>query len=314
MSNPLLEIQNLSVRRGDLQVLEDLSFTVNEGEIFGLLGPNGSGKSTTFSIIAGLLHPQKGSLLFRGQEIEGGAKRLLSEVGVVFQNPSLDPNLSARENLDMTATLYRIPRKERTQRIDDLLRLADLIDRADERVATYSGGMKRRLELARSLMHNPKILIMDEPTTGLDEVAFQRTWKRLKELQAQKGLSILLSTHRPEEAAFCDRIGFILGGQLITCDTPNALQSQVSGDQINIQCTHPQSVVDRLQEKLSLKATVVDNQVHLRCEDDQHGHTLIPKIMEIMQPGEVQAIQMSRPHLGDVFLHLTGELLSEENS
>ena len=314
MSNPLLEIQNLSVRRGDLQVLEDLSFTVNEGEIFGLLGPNGSGKSTTFSILAGLLHPQKGSLLFRGEPIKGGAKRLLSEVGVVFQNPSLDPNLSARENLEMTATLYRVPKKERTQRIDDLLRLADLIDRADERVATYSGGMKRRLELARSLMHNPKILIMDEPTTGLDEVAFQRTWKRLKELQAQRGLSILLSTHRPEEAAFCDRIGFILGGQLITCDTPHALQSQVSGDQINIQCTHPQQIVDRLQEQLDLDASVIDNQVHLRCEEDQQGHTLIPKIMEIMQQGEVQAIQMSRPHLGDVFLHLTGELLSEDNS
>ena len=313
MSHPLLEIQNLSVRRGDLQVLEDLSFVVNEGEIFGLLGPNGSGKSTTFSILAGLLKAQKGTLLFRGETIEGGAKRLLNEVGIVFQNPSLDPNLSARENLEMTATLYRVPSQERHQRIDDLLRLADLIDRADERVSTYSGGMKRRLELARSLIHNPKILIMDEPTTGLDEVAFQRTWKRLKELQSQRGLSILLSTHRPEEAAFCDRIGFILGGKLITCDTPQALQSQVSGDQISIQCTHPPQVVERLQEKLNLHAHVVDHSVHLRCESDQHGHTLIPKIMECMTVGEVQSIQMSRPHLGDVFLHLTGELLSEEN-
>jgi ABC-2 type transport system ATP-binding protein len=314
MSNPLLEIQNLSVRRGDLQVLEDLSFTVNEGEIFGLLGPNGSGKSTTFSILAGLLHPQKGTLFFRGDEIEGGAKRLLSEVGVVFQNPSLDPNLSARENLDMTATLYRVPKKERASRIDDLLRLADLIDRADERVATYSGGMKRRLELARSLMHNPKILIMDEPTTGLDEVAFQRTWKRLKELQSQRGLSILLSTHRPEEAAFCDRIGFILGGKLITCDTPQALQSQVSGDQINIHCTDSTQIIDRLHTQLGLTASLVDNQVHIRCKDDQQGHTLIPKIMDIMKQGEVHAIHMSRPNLGDVFLHLTGELLSEDYS
>ena len=314
MSSPLLEIQNLSVRRGDLQVLEDLSFSVNEGEIFGLLGPNGSGKSTTFSIIAGLLQAQQGSLLFRGKTIEGGAKSLLGEVGVVFQNPSLDPNLSARENLEMTATLYRVPKKDRVQRIDDLLRLADLIDRADERVSTYSGGMKRRLELARSLIHNPKILIMDEPTTGLDEAAFQRTWRRLKELQNQRGLSILLSTHRPEEAAFCDRIGFILGGKLITCDTPQALQSQVSGDQISIQCTHPSSIVERLQKNLNLQSCIVDNHVHLRCEDNQQGHTLIPKIMEIMEQGEVQSIQMSRPHLGDVFLHLTGEVLSEEDS
>ena len=309
MKQALLSVRNLNVRRGDLQVLESLSFDVYQGEIFGLLGPNGSGKSTTFSVLAGLLSPRKGELFFEGELVEGGAKRLMRKVGVVFQSPSLDPNLSGRENLEMTAQLYRIPKATRVARLDELLTFADLLDRADERVSTYSGGMKRRLELARSLIHEPKVLIMDEPTTGLDEVAFQRTWRRLLRLREERGLSILLSTHRPEEAAFCDRIGFIADGQLITCDTPEALQAQVSGDRLTVRCSNAQDAAQTLEATLDLDVKTFAGGVTFTCDV---GHSLIPRVVEALPEGSVQSIQMTRPNLGDVFLHLTGENLSED--
>ena len=309
MSETLLSIQNLSVRRGELKVLSDLSLHVHAGEIFGLLGPNGSGKSTTFSVITGLLNAQKGSFSLRGKSIAPGDKLLMKELGVVFQNPSLDLSLSARENLELAAALHRIAKSERSERIHQLLRLADLSDRADEKVSTYSGGMKRRLDLARALIHKPKILIMDEPTTGLDEGAFQRTWKRLLQLRQEEGLSIILSTHRPAEAAFCDRIAFIHHGELLVCDTPSALQAQVSEDRIQISCQDADQAAKILQESLSIESKIQDQTVTLSCEA---GHQMIPRIVEALPDGMISAIQMTRPHLGDVFLHLTGESLSED--
>lgn len=312
MSTPLLEARDLTIYRGDLEVLTELSFQVREGEIFGLLGPNGSGKSTTFSCLMGLLPIQNGELFFNGAAVQGGSKSLLRSMGIVFQNPSLDPLMSARENLEMAARLYRIPKQARQERIEELLRVADLIDRADEKVNTYSGGMKRRLELVRSLIHHPKLLVMDEPTTGLDEGAFQRTWRRLLKLRDERGVSILLSTHRPEEAAFCDRIGFIHEGKLVACDTPEALQRLVSGDHINLSVSgEPDLLAEQLTARLGLEVKVIRGHLHLTAEE---GHTLIPRIIEALPEGVVQSINMTRPHLGDVFLHLTGEQLAEELS
>jgi ABC-2 type transport system ATP-binding protein len=310
MSTPLLEVRDLTVHRGDLEVLKSLSFEVKEGEIFGLLGPNGSGKSTTFSVLMGLLPAVSGQFFFNGKEVEGGSKALLRSMGIVFQNPSLDQLMSARENLEMSAKLYRLPRQKRRDRIEELLRFSDLIDRADERVSNFSGGMKRRLELARSLIHDPKILVMDEPTTGLDEGAFQRTWRRLLRLRKERGLSILLSTHRPEEAAFCDRIGFISDGKLVVCDTPSSLQSQVSGDHLNINLKSPEQAATILKSELQLEPIITDGQIKLTADE---GHTLIPRIVEVLPQGSITSINMTRPHLGDVFLHLTGEKLAEES-
>ena len=310
MSDTLLEVRDLTVHRGDLEVLKSLSFEVKEGEIFGLLGPNGSGKSTTFSILMGLLPALSGQIFFNGREVEGGSKDLLRSMGIVFQNPSLDQLMSARENLEMSAKLYRLPRKKRQDRIEELLRFSDLIDRADERVSNYSGGMKRRLELARSLIHDPKILVMDEPTTGLDEGAFQRTWRRLLQLRQERGLSILLSTHRPEEAAFCDRIGFISDGKLVVCDTPQSLQSQVSGDHLNLKLDQAETAAELIRTQLQLEPIVSEGQIKLTVEE---GHSLIPRLVELLPKGSIHSINMNRPDLGDVFLHLTGEQLAEES-
>lgn len=310
MKRPLLEVRDLTLHRGDLEVIKSLSFEVKEGEIFGLLGPNGSGKSTTFSFLTGLLPAQSGELYFNGKRVEGGSKDLLRSMGIVFQHPSLDPMMSGRENLDMTARLYRLPQRARKDRIEDLLRFADLIDRADERVSNYSGGMKRRLELARSLIHHPKLLVMDEPTTGLDEGAFQRTWQRILKLKEERGLSVLLSTHRPEEAGFCDRIGFISDGKLVACDTPTSLQSMVSGDHLYISVNEPESAAQCLEKELGVETLIRNGLVHLTTEQ---GHELIPRIVETLPEGSVQSINMTRPHLGDVFLHLTGDRLVEEH-
>jgi len=309
MSTAILEVKGLTVRRGDILALEDLSFHVQEGEVFGLLGPNGSGKSTTFSVLAGLLRAQSGALHWRGEEIRGGDKRALREVGFVGQSPSLDPNLSARENLKLSAALHRVPRAERADRIEQMLQLAELVDRADELVSTFSGGMKRSLDIARALLHNPKVLILDEPTTGLDEGAFQRTWRHLLEQRAARGLTILLSTHRPEEAAQCDRIAFIDSGRVVACDSPAELQRLVSDDKLTVRCAEPAEAARQLSEALSLELSADDSAVTIKSEA---GHELIPRIVEALPSGSVEAIQLSRPNLGDVFLHLTGASLSEE--
>jgi ABC-2 type transport system ATP-binding protein len=309
MTHPVLNVNALSVRRGDLLVLSDLSFEVREGEVFGLLGPNGSGKSTTFSVLAGLLAMNGGELLWRGQRIEEGDKRALREVGFVGQNPSLDPNLTARENLNLTASLYRVPRGEREERVAQLLQLADLSDRADEQVSTFSGGMKRRLDIARALTHNPKVLILDEPTTGLDEGAFQHTWRHLLSLRDERGLTIIMSTHRPEEAAKCDRIAFIDKGQVVACDTPEALQRLASQDTLTVHCDAPSEAGAKVSEALELEVSVTEQGFTLKSD---HGHILIPRVVEALPPKSVHAIQLTRPHLGDVFLHLTGASLAEE--
>lgn len=309
MSTEILRVNELTVRRGDILALDSLSFHVQDGEVFGLLGPNGSGKSTTFSVLAGLLNAQSGSLSWRGVEIKGGDKRALREVGFVGQNPSLDPNLTARENLAYAAALHSVPRAERQASIENMLQLADLVDRADEFVSTLSGGMKRRLDIARALIHNPRVLILDEPTTGLDEGAFQRMWRHLLSLRQERALTILLSTHRPEEAAKCNRIAFIVNGQVVACDHPQALQKLVSEDRLTIHCDAPNDVAQLLTERLTLEVQTHELGVSFKSDN---GHTLIPRVVEALPHGSVHAIQLSRPNLGDVFLHLTGASLTEE--
>ena len=314
---PLLTVSALSVQRGDLLVLQDLSLEVSEGEVFGLLGPNGSGKSTTFSVLAGLLQANGGELKWRGVPIKEGDKRALREVGFVGQNPSLDPHLSARENLALTASLYRVPKAEREERINKLLALADLSDRADEQVSTFSGGMKRRLDIARALTHEPKVLILDEPTTGLDEAAFQSTWRHLLSLKRERGLTILMSTHRPEEAAKCDRIAFIDKGKVAACDTPSELQKLVSQDRLLITLQEPEQLGDNTQERLQAKLSEALNLEVTSGEQglsvvSEAGHELIPRLVEALPKGSVRAIQLTKPNLGDVFLHLTGASLAED--
>ncbi|MET0389467.1 MAG: ATP-binding cassette domain-containing protein [Polyangiales bacterium] len=305
----LLEISGLSHRFGDVRVLEGLHFQVARGEIFGLLGPNGCGKSTTLRVLTGLLVPDAGELRLLGQNVAPGGRALRQRMGVVFQAPSLDQRLSVRENLQLTAALQRLPKPLAEQRVTQALEHAQLTDRAAHLVKTLSGGMRRRLELARALLHEPELLLLDEPTTGLDEPSFRRTWQRILELRERAQLSVLLTTHRAEEAALCDRVAILDQGKLIALDTPEALIAGVAGDVLTLEVDDPEAIVAQVEQSFQLPARVAEGKVLIERE---RGHELIPRLVEALPAGSIRSLSMHRPTLADVFMKLTGRALDVE--
>jgi ABC-2 type transport system ATP-binding protein len=307
----LLSVSGLSLRYADVQVLRGISFQLQRGEIFGLLGPNGCGKSTTLRILTGLAVPDAGELQLLGEPVAPGGRALRKQMGVVFQAPSLDPRLSVRENLQLTAALWRLPRTTAEQRIAEALAFAQLGERAHSPVKDLSGGMKRRLELARALLHEPKLLLLDEPTSGLDEPSFRRTWERITRLRRETELSVLLTTHRAEEAALCDRVAVIDGGRIVAQDTPEALIAQVAGDVISLEVADPQAIAAQLSSSLDLPAParIADGRVLIERE---RGHELIPRLVEALPAGSIRSLSMHRPTLADVFVKLTGRSLGHD--
>jgi ABC-2 type transport system ATP-binding protein len=301
-----LQARDVVHRYGDRVVLDGLSFSVGRGEAFGFLGPNGAGKTTTFHILCGLLAPSAGELRLGGEAVRPGDRRLRKRMGVVFQSLSLDLKLTARENLLLGAALYRLPRAEARRRADELLALIDLTDRAGEAVQKFSGGMRRRLEIARALIHRPEILVMDEPTSGLDEATFQRTWTRLHELREREGLTILLTTHRPEEAEKCDRLAVLSGGRIVACETPDELRHRVAGDIVSVEADGPDEVARIVSEKFGVAARVAEGRVVIERE---RGHELIPRLVEAFPAGRLRTVGMRRPSLGDAFVKITGQEL-----
>ncbi len=306
---PRLTVERVQLAYGARAVLGDLSFTVGAGEIFGLLGPNGAGKSTAFAVLAGLLPAQGGAIRLDGELLSGSDRRLRARLGVVFQDPSLDQRLTVRENLFLSAQLYGLSGARAASRITELLQFSEIADRAGDTVKTLSGGLRRRVELARALLHAPDVLLLDEPTSGLDEASFQRTWARLAALRKQTGLTILLTTHRPEEAERCDRVGVLDGGKLVAVDSPNNLKHRVAGDVVELDCDGPEEVVTLLTERLALPARVREGRVIVERE---RGHELIPRIVEALPAGRLRSVSLRRPTLADVFLKLTGHGLDHE--
>lgn len=306
---PRLAVDGLQVRRGTRAVLSGLSLAVGAGEIVGLLGPNGAGKSTAFQVLTGLLRPDAGTLRLDGVEIPFGARELRARMGVVFQEPALDPRLTARENLLLAARLYAVPAAAARERAASLLAGADLAGREDEPVGRFSGGMKRRLEIARSLVHRPALLLLDEPTTGLDEAAFRRTWARLAELRRTEGLTMLLTTHRADEAEQCDRLAILDGGRLVADGTPDELRGRVAGDLVILEPTDPDAAAARITELLGAAPRRVDRRLVVERKD---GHELVPRLVEALPPGTLRSVTVRRTGLGEVFLELTGHDLDGE--
>jgi ABC-2 type transport system ATP-binding protein len=304
-----LEAIGLRHELGGRRVLDDLSFRVGAGQIFGLLGPNGSGKSTALRALTGMLVPDGGSILLDGKQVRAGGRELRRHTGVVFQMPSLDARLTARENLLLGAALYGITGRLAAARADELLSFTALADRAGDPVGQFSGGMKRRLELARALLHEPSLLILDEPTTGLDERFFRDVWERIEALRAQRGLTVLLTTHRAEEAERCDRVAVIDAGRVIAEDAPDALRQRVSGDVLTLEARDPEGLRAELAQRLGLVSAVVDGKVVLERE---RGHELIPRLIEALPAGRIDALSMHRPTLSDVFVKLTGRSLQTD--
>jgi ABC-2 type transport system ATP-binding protein len=302
-----LRLDGLTRRFGERTAVDGLTLDVARGEVFGFLGPNGAGKSTTFHLLTGLLAPDAGRVLLEGVVAPPTDGRVRRRLGVVFQEPSLDDKLTARENLRLGAALYGLSGKRAEQRIDELLGLVELGERAKEPVERFSGGMKRRLELARVLLHEPEILIMDEPSRGIDAPTLRRIWEQLLELRRSRRMTILLTTHMPEEAEYCDRIAVLDKGRVIACDSPEVLRQTVGGDVIVLDGSDPDPLCADVNARFALGARVVDGTVVIEAP---RGHELIPRLVEQLPAGRLRAVSMRRPTLADVFVHLTGRGLN----
>ncbi|HYO59000.1 ABC transporter ATP-binding protein [Archangium sp.] len=306
---PLLQLDGLTRRFKARVALDGLNLAVGAGEIVGLLGPNGAGKSTTFQLLAGLLAPDAGRVLFEGRPLSLHDPALRRRMGIIFQRGSLDDLMSARENLMLGARLYGLTGARARERVEQMLRLIDLQERGDERVSTWSGGMRRRLELARALVHQPRILLMDEPTQGLDEASFRSFWAHLRALRDAEGLTVLLTTHRADEAEMCDRLAVLDSGRLVATDTPAALAARMGGDILTVEAREPESLVAELRQRLGLEARVVEGRVQVEAEQ---GHALVPRLVEAFPAGRLASVSLRRPTLADVFLQLTGRVLGAD--
>jgi ABC-2 type transport system ATP-binding protein len=304
IANPILKTDRLTHRYGLRVALHELTFAVAAGEIVALLGPNGSGKTTLFRILSTLIAPQDGRAEIFGLDLADRAQReqVRRSIGVVFQNPSLDKELTAAENLICHGNLYGLRGAELQSRVRDLLARVDLLDRRDERVKTFSGGMRRRVELAKGLINQPKLLLLDEPSTGLDPVARADVWRYLEEVRRRDGVTVLLTTHLMDEADHCDRVAIMDAGNLIAEGTPATLKERVGGDVITLATRSPDTVRGVLRDKLSIFADVTNSLVRF---ERPRGHEVVPVVIEAL-PGLVDSVSVGKPTLEDVFIHATG--------
>jgi ABC-2 type transport system ATP-binding protein len=305
-----LLVRGLRYSFGTRVALEDLSFEVGRGEIFGLLGPNGAGKTTAFRLLSGLLPRQAGSISLDGRVTDPTRPEFRRRLGVVFQDPSLDLKLTGRENLALGAALFALPRRLAAARIGEALALMQLGTRADEAVLHYSGGMRRRLEIARVLLHEPDVLLLDEPGRGVDPDTLRRIWDEIERLTAQRGLAVIVTTHQSEEAERCRRVALLDAGRLVATGTPDELRARVAGDVVRIEADRPDEIVTRiLESKLAAGAQLIAGRVFI---DTPRGHELIPRLVELFPPGRLHSLSTSRPTLADVFSRLTGRGFAEE--
>jgi len=304
-----LSAEGLRFSYGDRVALDGVSFSIRAGEVFGFLGPNGAGKSTLFSILAGLLPASSGQLFLDGRALDPSTRALRARMGVVFQEPSLDAKLSAEENLLLGAALFLVPRDEARRRATDLLASAGLTDRARDPVGKLSGGMRRRLEIARALVHRPDVLLLDEPTTGLDALSFRRTWEALRELRGAGGTTVVLTTHRPDEAAHCDRLAVLSRGRVVAIETPESLLSRVAGDVVVVEASGADGLAAEIAERFGVAARASGDAVSIERE---RGHELVPRLVEAFEPARFRSVSVRRPSLADAFLHVAGEDLAAE--
>jgi ABC-2 type transport system ATP-binding protein len=302
-SSPAVEVSGLTHAYGDFQALRGISFTVNRGEIFGLLGPNGGGKTTTFRILSTLIRQNgTGTVKIAGFDLQREASEVRRRIGVVFQAPSLDKKLTAYENLMHQGHLYGLSGSSLKNRIMTLLDRVKLADRANEFTEAFSGGMRRRVELAKGLLHGPQILLLDEPSTGLDPGARRDLWQYLEQLSRDEGVTSLMTTHYMEEAAHCTCIGILNKGEIVALDTPDKLRATIGGDVITLTVREPESFRDALRETLKVEAAIVDGTLRIEREN---GPELLAQIAQAF-PGRIESMTLSKPTLDDVFLRRTG--------
>lgn len=311
-----IEVLGLTRYFGELLAVDHVSFDVKKGEIFGLLGPNGAGKTTTIKMLTTLLWPSDGSAKVWGYDIQKEREMVRKSIGIVFQDPSLDMDLTGFENMKFHARLYGLSDNETRMRAKMLLDLVELSQWADKLVKTYSGGMKRRLEIARGLLHKPKVLFLDEPTLGLDPQSRRHVWNYITEINRKEEVTILLTTHYMEEAdSVCNRVAIIDRGKIVALDKPNNLKNVVGGDVVSMEIGANAGRLLEVFKKKNIVETGEVSQGQLILTIN-YGESLIPKLMRIAteENVEVKAVSLKKPSLDDVFFHFTGRRIREEGA
>lgn len=310
-----IEIKQLTKKFGDFTAVNGIDLVIKQGELFGLLGPNGAGKTTTISMLSTILKPTSGSALVWENDIVNAKDAVRHSIGIVFQDPSLDDELTGFENLDFHGRMYGMPEHLRKGRIEEVLKLVELEDKAKALVKTYSGGMKRRLEIARGLMHKPKVLFLDEPTIGLDPQTRRKLWEYIKNFNKKDGVTVILTTHYMDEADFlCDRIAIIDQGKIMALDTPEKLKQVIGGDVITLSVSKPREFQKILEKTACVKEVKpFDSLLNVSVEN---GGECVPKLVAIAQKNniEVNNVLLKRPSLEDVFIYYTGRSIREQEA
>ncbi len=309
----VITIDALVKKFGGVTALNEISLEIEQGELFGLLGPNGAGKTTLISILATILKQTSGTAMVCGRNIEREQAKVRKCIGIVFQDPSLDEDLTGEENLDFHGRLYGLAAAVRLKRIDEVLELVDLKDRKDYLVKTYSGGMRRRLEIARGLMHMPQVLFLDEPTLGLDPQTRRKIWTYIGNLKEVFGTTIILTTHYMDEAdQLCSRIAIIDSGRIVALDTPQRLKARLGGELLELEVSPPQEkFADELVAMEGVQDVALENGRILLTVN--HGEAIIPRVFQAAQTFGVAitSVSMRKPNLEDVFIELTGKEIRE---
>ena len=303
----VIEVKDLKKSYGKSEAVKGVNLEVKEGELFGFLGPNGAGKSTTINILCTMLKPSSGTALIGGYDVIRQKSKVRESIGIVFQDNTLDEKLTAKENLLLHCRFYNVPTNERKSRVERVLEMVQLSDKRDKFVGTFSGGMKRRLEIARGLLHYPKVLFLDEPTVGLDPQTRANVWDYIVKLKEEIGITIFLTTHYMDEAEICNNIAIIDDGKIIATDTPRALKDSVGGDIIEISTEDNKMAKNKLLEKYNKQ--VKERNGIITFEVQRGEAFIVDFVKEFDVP--ITSINLRRPTLNDVFLNLTGRHIRE---
>ncbi|KXA89081.1 ABC transporter ATP-binding protein [candidate division MSBL1 archaeon SCGC-AAA259A05] len=310
-----IRTKGLTKRFRNLVAVDRVDLEIEEGELFGLLGPNGAGKTTLVHMLSTILSPTEGKAQIYGNSVTEDSDIVRSIIGIVFQDPSSDEELTGHENLIFHGRMYGVPKERREKRARRLLEMVELKERADDLVRGYSGGMRRRLELARGFLHEPKVLFLDEPTLGLDPQTRRRVWEYIKMLNDEEGVTMILTTHYMEEADhLCDRVGIIDKGEIITLDSPESLKKEMGGDIVTLTMVDLDDFSEELRELNSVhEVNKEDGKFHLTVEN---GESIIPKLMKLAHENglEIESVNLRKPTLEDVFINLTGRSIREEEA
>jgi ABC-2 type transport system ATP-binding protein len=307
---PAVSVEGLVKRYDEVEAVRGIDFEVHAGEVFGFLGPNGAGKSTTINMLCTLVTPSEGSALVAGHDVVGERDEVRRNIGLVFQDTTLDGYLTAEQNLRLHAELYGVPREVVGERMRQVMEMVGLWERRESLVNTFSGGMKRRLEIARGLLHSPRVLFLDEPTVGLDPQTRSSIWRYVRDLKAREEITIFLTTHYMDEAEYCDRIAIMDQGRIIVLDTPETLKANVGKDRVQLQTDDQDATIAALGERFGIEATVAEGAVTFGVPEGEH---FVPRLFDEWDPAypPIRSVSVSRPSLDDVFMAYTGTTIRD---